>query len=161
MYNLYKIEEKFRYYLLAEKAKKGKPIADSTLRNYLSDLRFFLKWGLAETKSRLEYNSILEFITSCDNKTILKYKEFLKHSALPSSTIKRRISSLRKFFGFCISQNWINQNPVRVKKSILQRDPFLLSRFKNFLRKEKKLPEKTIEKVLLDIKDLLSVNSPI
>lgn len=102
-YNLDFFEANFREFLISEK------VAPVTLKNYLSDLRHFMGWFLSEIQ-----NQKLEFkIVTIDAKHIAKYQEYLRNNQTPIKTINRRLSTLRRFFSFCISQGWIIQNPAK------------------------------------------------
>jgi len=100
-YNLYNLEAPFKIFLLAENNSQV------TMRNYLSDYRYFSSWLANSTK-----NSLTE-VSSVDKNRIESYKQYLIHEQLPVKSINRRLSSLRKLFTFCVSQGWIKENPAK------------------------------------------------
>ncbi|MBW7960152.1 site-specific integrase, partial [Patescibacteria group bacterium] len=105
-YNFYNLEPQFRTFLLAEN------ISPITLKNYLSDFRHFAGWLTTNNKfaiSRKE-NALGLPITSED---ISNYRSYLYQNNLPQKTINRRLSTVRKFCSFCISQGWLTENPAK------------------------------------------------
>lgn len=130
-YNQYNLEAPFRKYLSAEN------ISPVSLKNYLSDLRHFLGWFQGEQSSSSfivhrsqsramvqesnadsgvsdqsadSQNGLLATITS---NTIIDYKSYLSANGVPTKTVNRRLSTLRKFFTFAISQGWTKENPAK------------------------------------------------
>ncbi len=112
VYNFYNIEASFRNFLTAG----NKPIQSVTIRNYISDLRHFLGWFVLTLKSKnLDFTTI-----DSDNlsdylrrEEIAQYKAYLYKNNIPVKTINRRLSTLRKFCTFCISQRWMGENPAK------------------------------------------------
>jgi len=49
---------------------------------------------------------------------VLGYRQYLIDENVPYTTINRRLSSLRKFFSFCIDQGWIQHNPAKEVENI-------------------------------------------
>jgi site-specific recombinase XerD len=108
-YNLYNFEHEFRNYLLAGNAN---PV---TLKNYLSDFRHF--WGWLSVQSFIQGEEFendktytLSLITS---QVVSVYKNYLINNALPYKTVNRRLSTLRRFCTFCVSQGWLKSNPAK------------------------------------------------
>jgi len=109
-YNFYNIEASFKQYLLAGNKKV-------TVKNYLSDFRHFLGWFILKNK----LNSDLPDITSLINiRLINEYKSYLIENKIPVKTINRRLSTIRKFCSFCISQGWMKENPGKQVQNIRQ-----------------------------------------
>jgi site-specific recombinase XerD len=112
-YNLYNLEAPFKEYLLAGNQK---PIS---IKNYLSDIRHFFGWLILYFKSKdirvQSETTITQFITT---NTISEYKSYLSENHAPHKTINRRLSTLRKFCSFCISQGWIKENPAKKVNNI-------------------------------------------
>lgn len=127
-YNQYNLEAPFRTYLSAEN------ISPISLKNYLSDLRHFLGWFQGEQSSSAftvhssqngavvqefstdsgvthdPQNGLLAAITP---NIIAEYKSYLSANGVPTKTVNRRLSTLRKFFTFAISQGWTKENPAK------------------------------------------------
>lgn len=99
-YNAYNVEALFKQHLLAENVKPA------TLKNYSSDLRHFLGWLSVEQL----YDSSLQSIQNLNEKNVRDYKKYLITNEIPLKTVNRRLSTLRNFFSFCISQRWISEN---------------------------------------------------
>ena len=78
-----------------------------TIKNYLSDLRFFFGW----INTVLGLQPKLESLKAIDGAKIKEYKKYLLESGLPSSSINRRLSSLRTFFISCIENKILTINP--------------------------------------------------
>ncbi|MEK7597785.1 MAG: phage integrase SAM-like domain-containing protein [Patescibacteria group bacterium] len=100
-YNLYNLEAPFKEYLIAGNQKAV------SIKNYLSDFRHFFGWLI----STGEETSPLQ--GSINIKTVSEYKSYLESNNIPHKTINRRLSTLRKFCSFCISQGWMKENPAK------------------------------------------------
>lgn len=85
-----------------------------TRKNYRSDARHFLGWFLLtiEATKRITPRSHTELLKHIDESLLESYKNFLTENAVPVSTINRRLSTMRSFFGFCASQRFISKNPA-------------------------------------------------
>lgn len=99
-YNLSNLQAKFTDYLIAEN------ISPITLKNYRSDIKHFFNW-IAKSNRDQEMTSI----TSLE--IIIEYKTYLIDDQTPQKTINRRLSAIRKFCSFCISQRWIEENHAK------------------------------------------------
>src|SRR3989339_1542622 len=107
-YNLYNLEAPFKKYL---SAVNYKPVS---IRNYLSDIRHFFGWLISYFKSEnISIESEIKAPQFITIKSIFEYKSYLLKNNIPLKTINRRLSSIRKFFSFCISQGWIKENPAK------------------------------------------------
>lgn len=148
-YNFYNFEAPFKQFLIAGNFK---PI---TIKNYLSDLRHFFGWLILKLEViRPNLNSSftdeIEILKEINPQLIAEYQKYLTSNNLPIRTIKRRLSTLRTFFTFCINQNWLNSNPAKNNQKNL------LELFKNSLEKEK-LDQKIIKSYLDDVQEFLSM----
>lgn len=99
-YNLSNYQTQFTEYLIAEN------ISSITLKNYRSDLKHFFSWVAKNNSS----HEIAEMITF---ETITSYRQYSAENNAPLKTINRRLSTLRKFCTFCISQGWLSENPAK------------------------------------------------
>lgn len=99
-YNLSNLQAKFTDYLIAEN------ISSITLKNYRSDIKHFFNW-IAKSNHDQEMTSI----TSLE--VIIEYKTYLIDDQTPQKTLNRRLSAIRKFCSFCISQRWIEENHAK------------------------------------------------
>ncbi|QQG44284.1 MAG: phage integrase SAM-like domain-containing protein [Candidatus Roizmanbacteria bacterium] len=174
-YNQYNFESSFKNYLLAEKVK---PV---TLKNYLSDLRHFLGWLTIPshinvgTGRDLSLPDETSFITqNLTLETLENYKQYLISNNLPLLTVNRRLSTLRKFCTFCISQGWMKENPAKKISNVkfqmssagVGRDRpetmdeanigYVLKKYKTFIEKEG-LSNNQIDKNITDVKDFLQI----
>ncbi len=100
-YNLYNLEASFRNFLVAEN------VATATLKNYLSDFRHYLGW-IQQAKDLKVTNE-----TIFTKAVVTGYLTYLNILGLPLKSINRRLSTLRKFGSFCISQGWTSENPAK------------------------------------------------
>ncbi len=96
-YNLYNLEPQFREFLIAEN------ISPISLKNYLSDLRYFFGWMSSKSLK----------VESINKELVEEYRKYLLDNNLPHKTVNRRLSTLRKFCTFCISQGWMKENPAK------------------------------------------------
>jgi len=153
-YNFYNFEASFKKFLLAEN------VSPITLKNYLSDLRHFLGWTIlkikAQNKKNFENLSPLEFLNQIDESLVEEYKNYLVVNAIPAKTINRRLSTLRKFFSFCISQGWLKENPAKKIQNLKLKIDSIISSFALSLEKEN-LDQKTIKSYLEVVQQFLSL----
>src|SRR3989344_765671 len=104
-YNLYNLEAPFKEYLSAGNQKAV------SIKNYLSDLRHFAGWMTSYQKSNVRaHHDAPQPITLND---ISEYKSYLESNSIPHKTINRRLSTLRKFCSFAISQGWMKENAAK------------------------------------------------
>ena len=119
-YNLYNLEASFRKYLVAEK------VSSITLRNYLSDFRYFCGWIESTSYRLIILNSMQELVVEISKLLSIirlsEYKDYLQSNKLPIKTINRRLSTLRKFCSFCISQGWLKENPAKQLQNVKTAD---------------------------------------
>ncbi len=180
-YNLYNLVENFKKWLVAEKTAKGTPLSKATLKNYTSDLRHFLGWSVLKLKvqsSKLKVDEIKnltpqEFLGFITKEFIEEYKQYLASNKIPLKTVNRRLSTLRKFFSFCIDQGWIEENPAKrvknqvaglparasqwqagSKKHVARNTKDLINEFKKYLI-SKKIPDQQISTIITDVKEFL------
>jgi hypothetical protein len=73
----------------------------NTIKNYLSDLRIFLSY-IVQTHHQVVAPQTLPQFISPD--FISQYENYLTQGT-PLATAKRRVSSLKKFFDYCATQN--------------------------------------------------------
>jgi site-specific recombinase XerD len=153
-YNFYNFEASFKKFLLAEN------VSPITLKSYLSDLRHFLGWTIlklkAQNKKNFENLSSLEFLNQIDESLVEEYKNYLVVNAIPAKTINRRLSTLRKFFSFCISQGWLKENPAKKIQNLKLNIDSIISSFALSLEKEN-LDQKTIKSYLEVVQEFLSL----
>jgi site-specific recombinase XerD len=153
-YNFYNFEASFKKFLLAEN------VSPITLKNYLSDLRHFLGWTIlkskAQDKKNFENLSPLEFLNQINESLVEEYKNYLVVNAIPAKTINRRLSTLRKFFSFCISQGWLKENPAKKIQNLKLKIDSIISSFALSLEKEN-LDQKTIKSYLEVVQEFLSL----
>lgn len=174
-YNLYNLEASFKEWLIAgiknrrndakkretgETTRKG--LTNISIKNYLSDFRHFWGWLTFYLKSNnlgtIHKLSLVKLITS---KTIFDYKSYLIENNIPTKTVNRRLSTLRKFCSFCISQGWMKENPAKKISNIKYQianieNGQILNQFQQDLLKEN-LDQKTITNYLDDIQEFLSI----
>ena len=146
-YNLYNLEPLFKKYLLTEN------ISPISLKNYLSDFRHFAGWMMSIV--RANHDSPLQYVTAND---IVEYRSYLTTNNIPHKTINRRLSTVRRFCSFCISQGWMKENPAKQILNIKNQklNPDIFDQFKLDLEKEK-LDQPVITSYLDDIRDFLKV----
>jgi Site-specific recombinase XerD len=153
-YNFYNFEASFKKFLIAEN------ISPITLKNYLSDLRHFLGWMIlkikAQNKKNFENLPPLEFLNQINESLVEEYKNYLVVNAIPAKTINRRLSTIRKFLSFCISQGWLKENPAKKIKNLKLKIDSIISSFALSLEKEN-LDQKTIKSYLEVVQDFLSL----
>jgi site-specific recombinase XerD len=158
-YNLENLGALFKEYLLAGNKNKD------TVKNYLSDFRHFAGWlifkfKVQSSKFKVEEvpSNILSFITS---ELINEYKSYLIENNLPYKTINRRLSTVRKFCSFCISQGWLKENPGKQIQNAGVKLPTggqnqILTQYEQDLLKQN-FDQSTINSFLDDVREFLQV----
>jgi len=152
-YNLYNLEAPFKEYLFA---LNHKPVS---VKNYLSDFRHFAGWITLYLKSNQKGGITPPLQKTITSKTIIEYKSYLTSNNIPHKTINRRLSTVRKFCSFCISQGWMKENPgkkVANLKTVFVRRQSLLEEFEKDLFKEN-LDSKTVNNYLEDVREFLGL----
>jgi len=167
-YNLSNLEASFKQYLLAGNTNA------LTAKNYLSDFRHFMGWLAFTMKSRGISLDITGPVSFIDEALVSEYKTYLSLNKIPRQTINRRLSTLRKFCTFCISQGWMKENPakkisnIKYQKSKIKTSEVngrngetsevnkLLAEFKTDLEKEDYDPL-TIKSYLDDVQEMLQI----
>lgn len=145
----------FKLLLLSEKVSNG------TIRSYLSDTRHFIAWlNLYQKSNRQITSSLIGSIALVRSKTINHYLEYLVENHVPSKTINRRLSSLRKFGGFCVSQGWLADNYFSYLKNITSNQPasediYFLNEYRQKLIAENNTSQ-TIKNYLSDIRHFIN-----
>lgn len=133
----------FKNYL----SSQSKPSSKSTVKNYTSDLRFFIKWA--------EENYLFDFDPKLINAGIIENFKRSNAARISDSSLDRHISSIRKFFFFLKEQGHIDVFPF--EKSAPEekdKDPWHLNKFKNHLYSGGS-SNITIKNYLIDIRQLL------
>lgn len=157
-YNLYNLEANFRKYLSAVINLKA-----ISIKNYLSDLRYFIGWYTAHTQNA----PLLHSLENLNAEHIEAYKGYLTESKLPLKTINRRLSTIRMFGKYLISQNILTSNPAQhivnmgtkkvSRKSIhTSGDATSLSEFAHFLSTKDYSPD-IISSTEADIREFLLI----
>ncbi len=141
MYNLSNLEPKFKSYLYSEN------ISPVSLRNYMSDLRHFFGWIFSKNKDKNK--NINQVLSSVTPNLVEDYKKEHANLKLPTKTINRRLSSLRKFFSFYHKEGLIKNNPTTSLKNIttvtLKQKPFSPNISSDSFTPLVSLPEKELE----------------
>lgn len=148
------LPELFKNYLQIQKASLV------TTKNYLVDINNFLDWLAQKTgvKYQIVGKAIFGLFTQ---ETLNEYKNDQLKQKIPSSTLNRRLSALRKFGQFGLTQGWLKENPAitNVASSLLSKDQNkdikVLGEFQKQLEKEKVSPS-TIKNYLSDLRHFLS-----
>jgi site-specific recombinase XerD len=145
---------------------KSQAVSPATIKNYLSDFNHFWGWLILTLKKKLISFNLLNPATIVAHLTpeiISEYKSFLLSNQVPVKTVNRRLSTLRQFGQFCLSQSWLTTNPTKGVGNVglektedkRQKTEKILDQFKNSLEKEKVSPI-TTKNYLSDLRHFLS-----
>lgn len=136
--------------------------SSATTKNYLVDINHFLQWLAQKTgiKHQIVGKAIFGLFTK---ETLNEYKTDLLQSKTPLSTLNRRLSALRKFGQFGLSQGWLTANPankiINADSSQIVKDKDaniqILENFQKHLEKEKVSPL-TTKNYLSDLRHFLN-----
>ncbi len=155
-YNLYNLEANFRTYLSAVINLKA-----VSIKNYLSDLRYFIGWYTKHA----QHESFLTSLENLNSEHIEAYKAYLLNNNLPTKTVNRRLSTVRMFGKYLISQNILSANPAqhivntgtKVKNvTSIDQSEVSLSEFAHFLS-AKEYSAENISQAESDINEFLSI----
>lgn len=105
-YNLAILEALFKDQLSAEKCSKV------TIKNYLSDLRHYhewLYWHHSVTYQHVEV-SLDEYVELMHAPLVNNYVAYLLSNDTPTATLKRRVSTLRRYYAFCYNRGILPEN---------------------------------------------------
>ena len=108
--------DRYLEYLLIERG-----LSENSLDGYLRDLESFQAF-LGERSSNIEVTT---------SQTLLLYLTYLRSKSLKSTSLARHLSSLRGFFAFCTSRDFLKENPA-----ILLENPKLPKKLPVFLTRE-------------------------
>ena len=128
-------------------SSQNKPSSKSTIKNYASDLKFFIKWA--------EQNYSFNFDPKLINADIIENFKRSNVDRISASSLDRHISSIRKFFLFLKEQNYIGSFPF--EKSTPENkneDLWHINKFKNHLYSGGSSGI-TIKNYLIDIRQFL------
>ena len=163
-YNFYNLEASFKKYLLAEN------ISLRTIKNYLSDLRYFLGWShqylektglLANLRADLKNVDInVHLVSNLGSGLIMQYKTSMIEAVIPIQTVNRRLSSVRKFCQMAVVNKWLVTNPAAEIKSVNKNHTVattdVLDTYVRFLLKSS-LTNARINIIINDLKELIFI----
>lgn len=135
----------FSQYLFSQK----QPASQLTVKNYLSDIRKFIRW--------FEIEFSRPFSPSLFSWQIIQiYKE---KSGMQGSSLERSLSSLRKFSGFLLVSNEITNDPFqelarKLESASKYKEKWRLHEFKNFLYNNKS-SYLTIKNYIIDLRQFI------
>ena len=134
----------FKEYLFSQDNKASK----LTVKNYLSDIRHFIKWF------EKEYSQSFSPV-AVSPKVINLYKEANK-KLLSETSIQRHLSSLRKFFIFLKLESEISVSPFEIDKvnQKTEDDPWRVKDFKSHLYVYN-ASHLTIKNYVIDVKQFI------
>ncbi len=121
----------FKYYLKIENG-----LSDLTVENYSRDAKHFVDW----------FGKSLSLANEDD---INKYKEYLLNKGINKRTINRKLSSLKRLFGFLEDKNAIIRNPfsnVQMFKISSQKVPRVIDE-EEMMKIIDSLPTKTLKDI--------------
>jgi len=164
-YNFDNLEASFKVFLTAGNKNKV------TIKNYLSDIRHFLGWltfylranSHTKEQSPIINNESFGWVSLIIKQTIFDYRSYMKENRLPNKSINRRLSTVRKFCTFCISQGWLKENPAKQignvglmeKPKILTQEDILVQFEQSLLDED--LDNQTIKNYLNNVREMLSI----
>jgi len=158
-------------------------VGSGTVRSYLSDTNHFLNWFLSHdfTKGSPLSNGLTKaaslssktsqsftglatiYLKGISRKTVDHYYEHLVDTQTPRQTLNRRLSSLRKFGAFCVSQGWLTENYFvyvknMTKSEVASEDKYNLTAYRRHLFDQGN-SSSTIKSYLSDVKHFINWQS--
>lgn len=110
---------------------KNRGVSSKTLRNYRSDLNHFLAWA--------KVDNILPHFTAS---LVANYKGYHLENKIPESTTNRRLSTLRNFARFLVTEGYLLSDPTQIISNVKkdtgweEKAEKLLKDFKKHLEEE-------------------------
>ncbi len=143
--------DQFKSFLLREKDQPSK----ATVKNYLADVRKFIRWFEARFARTFVPRLVTKEVVE-DYKTQLNSLSSQTNIAAARS-LKRYLSSLRKFFQFLYSQGIVTHNPfdITLQTALPEKDVWHVKEFTNFLILSH-ASKPTIKNYLADIKQFIT-----
>lgn len=141
------LSKQFEEYLLRDLY-----VSRKTLRNYRCDIAHFVNFALAQTST----NNIEELLPHFTFELVNNYKNSQKLEGTPTSTINRRLSTLRNFARFLSEKGLIASNPTEIVENIQktatleQKLEKMLDEFKKHLE-EQGVSKSTLKNYLSDV----------
>jgi site-specific recombinase XerD len=105
-YNFSYFEAEYKSYLLALNVK---PVS---IKNYLSDIRFFFTW--LKSSFQTDTISLSDLPHLLSQASILAFYDYLESFEGSRATLNRRVSTIRSFLSFCVKQQWIAENTAHL-----------------------------------------------
>lgn len=137
-YNVSNLEAEFKQYLVSVNSS---PIS---IKNYLSDIRHFIGW--VRLNRNLSKENIVDpssFFTAMNGEIMASYIAYLNDPGIPIASINRKLSCLRKFFTFAISQGWTEENiPKKIRNIKIKSQLTLDNLTKEYLNQVETVEEK-------------------
>lgn len=129
-------------------------VSKTTVKNYLSDLRFFASW--------LSHNNELnlEVLAKINQSNLGKYKRFLLSQKSAKSTVNRRLASLRVFCQFCYQNKLLANDYTQTISNLPKVKPAdkkihdLVSKFGKYLKNHRS-SRNTIKNYTADVRKYL------
>lgn len=131
-YNFSYFEAEYKSYLHALNVK---PVS---IKNYLSDIRFFFAWLRSSFRADSIRFSDLHHLLS--QASILAFYDYLESIEGSRSTLNRRISTIRSFLSFCVKQQWIAENTAHLldDQALLEQKQSVVREYINSMQKNGK-----------------------
>ncbi len=101
MQHIYKKDQSLRSFFTFLYVEKG--LSKNTIESYSNDINDFLSW--LNKRNIQDYKEISELVVN-------EYVAYLFNKALKSSTVNRKISSLKSFYLFLIKKKIISSSPL-------------------------------------------------
>jgi len=128
-------------------------LSQLSIKNYLSDIRQFLKWGKVVSQRKKIQDTQYSLLSS---NLFSTYRSHLLDTKMPRSTVNRKLSSLRRFGQFLKKEKILKENPAQGISNLPQKEiPRILNNFAHFLNKER-LSSVSIKNYLADISRFLN-----
>lgn len=126
-YNFSFFEAEYKSYLHALNVK---PVS---IKNYLSDLRFFFTWLKNSFQTDTVSFSDLPHLLS--QASILAFYDYLESLKGSQATLNRRISTIRSFLSFCVKQQWLTENTAHLldDRQLLEQKQEIVHKYINSL----------------------------
>jgi len=107
-YLLAKCAEEFSAYLT------DRNMSASTKKNYLADLRSFFRWlsdsGVSTQAAQVD--TVQDFLRPITHDVLENYRRSLVIARIPSTTLNRRLTTMRTFFLFASITGYVKDNPT-------------------------------------------------
>lgn len=136
-------------------------VSSKTLRNYRADLAHFTNWSKLHLQSQgYGVSNLDDVFQYFSGQLVALYKGYHLENRIPEATTNRRLSTLRNFAKFLVSDGLIQENPMEAVSNLKQTQSWeeningTIAKFESYLTQEG-VSKITCKNYLSDVRQFL------